>query len=85
MSNGLLLQFVGYDLVQDLLEGFEGECAQILAGAMTDGNGSVLNILVANDDHIGDLFHLCAADLVAQGVLTFVNGYTVLVLLPGFP
>ena len=84
MSNGLLLPFVGNDLVQDLLEGFEGEGAQILTGAMTDGNGSVFDVLVTNDDHIGDLFHLRTADLVTQGVLTFVNGYAVFVLCQAF-
>ena len=58
---------LGGDLHQALgNEGIGGHGTQVLALAGTDGNGAVLHIPVADDQHIGDLLHLSFPDLVAQ-------------------
>ena len=58
---------LGGDLHQALGDELVGShSAQVLTLTGTDGNGAVLHVAVADDQHVGDLLHLSLTDLVAQ-------------------
>ena len=64
----LLLGLAVHHVFEEGFEGFVGHGAEIVAVAVADGDGLIFHILVAKDDHIGDLVHLTVADLLAQGL-----------------
>ena len=62
-----------HDLAEHLLESLVAHSALVLAGAVTDRDGLVLDVAVAHHQHVGDLLQGGLADLLADLLVAQVH------------